>query len=159
MKTIVFNTSPLIFLARLGWLKDFVQSQENYHCLPQAVAVEIQAKADQACIEIMQLIRSDLLQVKPTQLISLVNSLSQHLGQGESEAIALGIELQTDYLILDDAVARREALHLGLNVKGTLAILKMPHLTLASGKEALYLQLVKANFRVKRQIFDKVFQD
>lgn len=90
MKTIVFNTSPLIFLARLGWLKDFVQSQENYHYLPQAVAVKIQAKADQACVEIMQLIHSDLLQVKPTQLISLVNSLSQHLGQGGSEAIALG---------------------------------------------------------------------
>jgi predicted nucleic acid-binding protein len=160
METIVFNTSPLIFLARLGWLKDFILSQERYYYLPQAVAGEIQAKADQACIEITQLIHSDLLQVKYPKLISLVNSLSQYLGQGESEAIALGIELQTDYLLLDDAVARREALHLGLNVKGTLAILKtMRHLTLENGKEALYLQLLKANFRVKRKIFDEVFQD
>jgi predicted nucleic acid-binding protein len=160
MKTIVFNTSPLIFLARLDWLKDFVQPQENDYYLPQAVAVEIQAKTDRACFEIAELIRSDLLQVKNTKLISLANSLNQYLGRGESEAIALGIELQTDYLILDDAVARRKALYLGLNVKGTLAILKtMSHLTLKNGKESLYLQLLEANFRVKRKIFDEIFLD
>lgn len=160
MKTIVFNTSPLIFLARLGWLKDFILSQENDYYLPQAVAVEIQAKTDQAGVEIAQLIHSGRLQVKQTKLISLTKSLNQSLGQGESEAIALGIELQTDYLILDDAVARKKALNLGLNVKGTLAILKMmSHLTLKNGKEALYLQLLKANFRVKRKIFDEIFQD
>lgn len=160
MKTIVFNTSPLIFLTRLGWLKDFIQSQENYYYLPQAVAIEIQAKSDLACFEIAELIHYNLLQVKNTRLLSLTNSLNKYLGQGESEAIALGIELQTDYLILDDAVARREALHLGLNVKGTLAILKMmSHLTLKNGTESLYMQLLKVNFRVKRKIFDEIFHD
>jgi len=37
---------------------------------------------------------------------------------GESEAIVLAIELEADYVILDDFVARKEAVRLGLNVKG-----------------------------------------
>lgn len=159
MQTIVFNTSPLIFLARLGWLKDFVQSQDSHWYLPEAVATEIQAKSDQASLEITQLIDSRLLQVKGISLRGLANHLNQRLGKGEAEAMVLGIELQTDYLILDDAAARREALHLGLTVKGTLAILKtMANLALVN-KETLYQQLLQVNFRVKRKIFDDIFRD
>lgn len=159
MQTIVFNTSPLIFLARLGWLKDFVQSQDSHLYLPEAVATEIQAKSDQASFEITQLIDSRLLQVKGIRLKGLANHLNQRLGRGEAEAMVLGIELQTDYLILDDAAARREALRLGLNVKGTLAILKtMANLALIN-KEILYQQLLQVNFRVKRKIFDDIFRD
>jgi predicted nucleic acid-binding protein len=54
----------------------------------------------------------------------LVNSLNQRLGRGESEAIPLALELNADYIILDDFAARREASRLGLQVKGTLAIIK-----------------------------------
>lgn len=43
---------------------------------------------------------------------------------GESETIALATELQADFIILDDLAARKAALNLGLNVKGTLAIIK-----------------------------------
>jgi len=46
------------------------------------------------------------------------------LGKGESEAIALAIELNPDYVLLDDSTARREAKRLGLNIKGTLAVIK-----------------------------------
>lgn len=159
MQTIVFNTSPLIFLARLGWLKDFVQSQDSHLYLPEAVATEIQAKSDQASLEITQLIDSRLLPVKSISLRGLANHLNQRLGRGEAEAMVLGIELQTDYLILDDAAARREALRLGLTVKGTLAILKtMANLALVN-KETLYQQLLQVNFRVKRKIFDDIFRD
>jgi predicted nucleic acid-binding protein len=159
MQTIVFNTSPLIFLSRLGWLKDFVQSQDSHLYLPEAVATEIQAKSDQASFEITQLIDSRLLQVKGISLRGLANHLNQRLGKGEAEAMVLGIELPTDYLILDDAAARREALRLGLTVKGTLAILKtMANLALVN-KETLYQQLLQVNFRVKRKIFDDIFRD
>lgn len=51
----------------------------------------------------------------------LSNSLNQRLGKGESEAIALGIQLKAGYVLLDDSTARREARKLGLNIKGTLA--------------------------------------
>jgi len=88
--------------------------------------------------------------------------LKKRLGKGESEAIVLGIELQTDYLILDDAAARKEALRLGLNVKGTLAIIR---LLKQEGKitwdnlEEFYQKLIGINFRVKRRLFNQIFKD
>jgi predicted nucleic acid-binding protein len=108
------------------------------------------------------LIDSDKICVKAIQLTSLANSLTMRLGRGESEAIALGIELQTDYIILDDFAARKEANRLGLNVKGTLAVIKKLQ---ADGKitisslEQLYQDIMAINFRVKRSLFDAIFED
>ncbi len=100
--------------------------------------------------------------VKTSQLISLVNSLNIRLGRGEPEAIALGIELQTDYTISADFAARKEALRLGLNVKGTWAIVKKLQVDgkiIIDRLEQLYQDLLAINFRVKRSIFDTIFED
>ena len=84
------------------------------------------------------------------------------LGKGESEAIALCTELQADYVVLDDFAARREAIRLGLNVRGTLAIIRNLN---SEGKIAidnldeLYQRLMAINFRVKRALFDAIFED
>jgi len=92
----------------------------------------------------------------------LVSSLNARLGKGESEAIALSTELQADYVVLDDFAARREAMRLGLNVRGTLAIIRKLN---SEGKitidnlEELYQQLMAINFRVKRSLFDAIFED
>jgi predicted nucleic acid-binding protein len=160
--TIVFNTSPLIFLSRLGYLETFLKSPHSLFYLPQAVAKELQAKSDLACAKVSELIDAYQLQVKEITLFSLANRVHERLGKGEAEAIALGIELQTDYLILDDAAARREALRLGLNVKGTLAVIKMLHSTgqiKLENPEAFYQQLVAIDFRVKRKIFEEIFKE
>ncbi|WP_428977192.1 DUF3368 domain-containing protein [Microcystis aeruginosa FBCC-A68] len=64
--------------------------------------------------------------------------------------------------MLDDFAARKEALHLGLNVKGTLAIIRK---LLKEGKieienlEIFYQRLREINFRVKREIFESIFGD
>src|SRR6202022_3142479 len=49
--------------------------------------------------------------------------LRRRLGAGESEALALAIELKADWIILDDLPARRSAQATGLNVIGTLGTL------------------------------------
>ncbi len=160
--TVVFNTSPLIFLSRLGYLETFLKSPQNVFYLPQAVAKELQAKSDLVCAKVSELVGTQLLQVKEITLVSLANRIHERFGKGEAEAIALGIELQTDYLILDDAAARRESLQLGLNVKGTLAVVKMLHSTgqiKLENQEAFYQQLVAIGFRVKRKIFEEIFKE
>ncbi len=120
---IVFNSSPLIFLARLDFLTKFIESEDEFY-LPQVVKEEINAKNDEASAYIDNLIANNKLMVKGVKLVSLANRLNDCLGQGESEAIALGVELQTDYIILDDFAARKQAIRLGLNVKGTLAVIR-----------------------------------
>jgi predicted nucleic acid-binding protein len=158
---IVFNSSPLIFLARMEFLDKFLDSPDEFY-LPIFVAEEISAKSDEASGQVKALIDIGNITVRAIQLISLANSLNMRLGKGESEAIALGIELQTDYIILDDFAAIKEATRLGLNVKGTLAIIKKLQVDgkiTISSLEQLYQDLVTINFRVKRSLFDTIFGD
>lgn len=158
---IVFNASPLIFLAKLGYLNQFVESPDNFY-IPQSVADEIRAKSDPASQTVQTLINTGNLQVRPSSLTTLVNSLNQRLGKGESEAIALGIELDVDYVLLDDSTARREAKRLGLNIKGTLAVVKKlskdGKINIASS-DNLHQRLIEIEFRVKESLFDQIFSE
>ncbi len=45
------------------------------------------------------------------------------LGPGEAEVLALGLESRDSIVVLDDALARRVAVRLGLRLTGTLGIL------------------------------------
>lgn len=158
---VVFNSSPLIFLSRLEFLDIFLDSADEFY-LPNFVAEEISAKSDTASQQIKALIDAEKILVKETQLLSLANRLNMRLGRGESEAIALGTELQTDYIILDDFAARKEATRLGLNVKGTLAVIKKLQVDgkiIISSTDQLYQDILAMNFRVKRSLFDAIFED
>jgi predicted nucleic acid-binding protein len=158
---IVLNSSPLIFLAKLGYLNQFIESPDDFY-IPQSVANEIQAKVDPANQNIQALIDSNNLQVRASNLTTLANSLNQRLGKGESEAIALGIELDADYVLLDDAAARREARRLGSNIRGTLAVIKKLSKDGKISIESLdvfYQQLINIEFRVKRSLFAQIFSE
>lgn len=161
MMKIVFNSSPLIFLSRLEFL-DLFLSTEFQFLLPASVKKEISAKQDQSSQHINILISENKLLVQKVQLISLANRLNERLGIGESEAITLGVELQPDYIILDDFAARKEAIRLGLNVKGTLAVIRKLQIEgkiSISDLDMLYQKIRDVNFRVKREIFDSIFKD
>ncbi|MFM7716677.1 MAG: DUF3368 domain-containing protein, partial [Microcystis sp.] len=95
-------------MSQLGFLEKFLDSNDNFY-LPASV---------QPSETLNKLINQQKLIILNIKLISLANSLNERLGKGESDAITLGIELQ------DDFASRKEALHLGLNVKGTLAIIR-----------------------------------
>ena len=156
---IVFNSSPLIFLAKLKFLEIFLQCYEYDFYTPESVVNEIQAKDDEVSEYILLEKKKKNLKVRTTNLTSLVMSLNARLGIGEAEAIALGTELQADCVILDDFPARKAALKLGLNIKGTLAIinkLRLDDNISINSNDDLYEQLKKINFRVKRSLFDRI---
>lgn len=158
---IIINSSPIIFLVRLRFLELFLEISDEIY-LPSSVLQEISAKSDEINSAIIPLINTQKLLVKATNLGSLFNHLNLSLGLGESETIALATELQADLVILDDLAARKAASNLGLNVKGTLGIIKK--LTKAGQIEItdlneFYLKLLKINFRISRLIFDTIFSD
>ena len=158
---IIFNSSPLIFLARLHLLEIFVNASDDFY-LPEFVIEEIKAKQDEASEYIQRLIDDNKIEVRATNLISLASSLNARLGKGESEAIALCTELQADYVVLDDFAARKEAMRLGLNVRGTLAIIRKLNSEdkiAIDNLDELYQRLMAINFRVKRSLFDAIFED
>jgi predicted nucleic acid-binding protein len=157
---IVVNSSPVIFLAHLGFLDTVVDSFPHL-ILPQWVVDEIAVKHDDVHTEVQHYLHAGHLDVKQPTLRSFVNTLHQRLGKGESEAIALALEIQADRILLDDAAARKEAMRLGLTVRGTLGIIKHLH---ARGRiqlddlDAFYGKLLGIQFRVKRRIFDEIFR-
>ncbi|MCC5606235.1 hypothetical protein LC612_05375 [Nostoc sp. CHAB 5834] len=56
----------------------------------------VRAKLDPASQSIQTLINAGKLQVRTSSLITLLNSLNQRLGKGESEAIALKRRIVSD---------------------------------------------------------------
>ena len=151
---IIFNSSPLIFLSRLDFLELFLRYDYEFY-VPEVVINEINAKQDEASNSVNRAIDNNRLIIRQIKLLSLANSINERLGRGEAEAIALATELQSDYVILDDFAARREALRLGLNVKGTLAIIKKMR---ADGKvkiddlDQFYQQLLQIKFCKERSL-------
>jgi predicted nucleic acid-binding protein len=89
----------------------------------------------------------------------MVDALCRKLGRGESETIVLAVENSADIVVLDDHVARVEAVRSGLNVKGTLGILKrlMDLDAIQYPLDELYRDLSEMKFRVTRGIFNDIF--
>ncbi len=63
------------------------------------------------------------LVVKPVRNTTLVRALTTQVDAGESEVIALALELKEVIVVLDDKKARRMANEMGLQVIGTIGLL------------------------------------
>jgi len=114
MNTPVFvaNASPLIAFERLDCLD----------LMPQLVS----------CLHIPPAVRDEVLGSRTLPAWITEHALTQpvarrilaaRLGIGESEAIALALELSPCYLLLDDLAARRLAQSLNLSLLGTVGLL------------------------------------
>ena len=158
---VVINSSPLIFLSKLQFLSIFLNEAYEFY-IPTSVQFEIEAKSDLVASAIAPFIDSVILQVQSTNLQTLFEQLCLKLGRGESETIALATELQADFIILDDLAARKTAASLGLNVKGTLAIIRklsQENKIEIGDRAQFYQKLIDIDFRISRSIFDNIFAD
>lgn len=109
---VVSNTSAIIALAQVGQL-DLLSHLFTQVTIPAAVRREL----GPTFVMPNWLVEKSLSQPISAQV------LNAQLGNGESEAISLAVELQARWVILDDRPARRLAEALGLPVIGTLGIL------------------------------------
>jgi predicted nucleic acid-binding protein len=81
--------------------------------------------------------------------------LNASLGAGESEAIALALEIRADVIVMDDGAARRLARLLGLQVVGTLGVLlQAKHLGLTPALRPLLDALRPLPFHMKKSLYD-----
>ncbi|MCB0209741.1 MAG: DUF3368 domain-containing protein [Anaerolineae bacterium] len=105
----VSNASPIIGFERLNALDLLQQLTTTLH-VPEAVRREVFGTRSVPNWIIVRSISQPLSSL----------SLSPRLGAGEREAIALALELQPHYLLLDDLAARRAAQSLNIVVIGTV---------------------------------------
>lgn len=108
-KQAISNSTCIIALERIGQL-NLLRQLFNELLVPPAVYSEFG-------------IPTDWLIIKPVSDTKLVTALETQLDKGEAEAIALAMEHDNVYIILDDKKARRVAKQMGLRVIGTLGIL------------------------------------
>ncbi len=120
-KKVVSNSSPIIHLAKI---KQLELLREYFHeiIIPEAVYREsvLEGKGRE---EVQLIKNADWIKVHKVKDQNLVKLLQASLDNGESEAIALSLEIEANLVLLDDYDAREKARLFGLEITGTIGIL------------------------------------
>lgn len=126
MSKVVLDSSVIIALSQLRYLNLLNQIFDEV-LIPRAVYEEICIKGRGLTgdSEIRESVKNDLIKVKNIRNKILVNALLDPLALGEAEALTLAVEEEADYVVGDDKLARSRAKAMGLNVIGTLRVLRM----------------------------------
>ncbi|HMQ52734.1 MAG TPA: DUF3368 domain-containing protein [Anaerolineae bacterium] len=118
---VVSNTSPLTNLAAIGQF-ELLQRLFSEIYIPTIVESELLAGGNTwpGAIEVKN---ATWIQMKSVGNQPLVDALRLDLDRGESEAIALALELKADLVLLDEQAGRYAAQHFSLKVMGVVGLL------------------------------------
>jgi predicted nucleic acid-binding protein len=131
----VTNSTCLIGLERIGRL-DILPQVFLPVTIPLAVQTEVGLSAE-------------WLTVQAVKNLAVVATLKTQIDAGEAEAIALAMELEDVFIILDDRNARRIAQQLGLKVIGTVGmLLRAKQKNVIAEIKPLLTALEAADFRI-----------
>jgi uncharacterized protein len=123
VRIVISDTSPVRALANLGLLT-LLQRLYDEVIVPRAVAVELSQPRDgQSVISLDDLAEFSFLKVQEVSESSDVERFLVDLERGESEALALAIELRADLILIDELAGRAVARREGLEVTGVLGVL------------------------------------
>ena len=120
---VVADSAPLHYLILLD-LADLLPKLYGEVLIPAAVVSELSSDGTPAKIRGWFTVAPGWLRIEPVGP-EHSSSVSDALGAGEREAIALAQILQADLLLIDDSDGRFEARRLGLRVTGTLGVLRV----------------------------------
>lgn len=121
-KVVIANSTCLIGLGKIGRL-DILRQLFGHIIVPSAVyhEVVIRGMGRIGAKEVEEAAWIETHEVKNTLAVNTLKLLM--IGTGEAEAIALAVEANADFIILDDWKARQIALGMSLPVIGTVAVL------------------------------------
>ena len=120
---VVSNTSPLLNLAIINHLF-LIKKQFGKILIPHGVSTELKINDNlPGSQQLREAITSGWIATHQLENQALIQLLRRELDRGEAEAIALAIQLNADYLLLDERDGRRIARTFGLNITGVLGII------------------------------------
>ena len=120
MPEAISNTSPLLYLHRIGAL-EWLPQLFGEVWTPTAVVAELE-EGRRCGYEVPDLSTLSWVQIVEPRSIP-AGWLALDLGRGEVAAMAMAVENPDRIVLLDDALARRTAQTAGLRVWGTLRIM------------------------------------
>ncbi|WP_347179530.1 DUF3368 domain-containing protein [Roseofilum halophilum] len=155
---VVSDTSPLSGLAIAGYL-GLLEQLYGQVLIPSGVWYELQ-RGGEDDPRITDVLGLDWIEVRQPTNQQLVNVLQteRHLDRGESEAIALALEVNAEELLIDERLGRRQAIDLGLSITGLLGILLVAkHRGLITQIRPIMDSLIwDANFRIGPNLYREV---
>ncbi len=120
MPEVVCNTSPLQYLHQAGCLQ-VLPALVDKIIIPPAVVDELRA-GQKAGIDLPEVSSLKWLDIRrPASIAAL--PLITDLGPGESQVLALALEIPGTLVVLDDLLARRVAETMRIQLTGTLGVL------------------------------------
>lgn len=154
MSKAVSNTSPLTNLAVIGCL-NLVRTQFDHVDIPQAVWDEMIALPhDSGRAALIDAREKGWLTVRLPGDTTLAETLRlSGLDEGEAHAIALAVETNAPWLLIDERKGRRVARHLGLPITGALGIVAAAKRagTITSASEIITRLRTEAGFFVSAE--------
>jgi predicted nucleic acid-binding protein len=156
---IVSNAGPLIALAKIERF-GLLRALFGKLYIPQAVYDEVVVigTGRAGANETEQAI-GDWIEVQGVKDLVMVRSLLTKLGKGESEAIALALEMKADLVLLDDYKARATAEFVGLNMTGTVGMLSSAQKNgLISDLKSLLDELQAQGFRLSDKVYAEILK-
>ena len=155
---IVSNTTPIIGLASIERL-DLLDKVFRKILIPQAVYDEIiigGRKSDWAKHDVLSASWIEVVTVKDRLAVDV---LLDELDIGEAETIVLALELNADWVLMDEKKGRRKLSQLEMRKIGTLGILlKAKQLDLLSELRADLEKIRKKGFSISQRVIDEVLK-
>ena len=157
---IISNTSPLIFLAKIGKL-DLLKEHEII--IPKQVYEEIikgSKVGKEDAHKIINLVEKNIIRIEETKIIKELEK--QNIGKGEKAAISLAINNKINLILLDEKKARRIAKFYKLKARGTLGILieayKNKKINKKEFKESIR-KLIKEGYRIREELLFELLKE
>ena len=167
VKIIIADAGPLIALAGVNKL-EILRELFSITWITTSVKEECTAKTDKDTEQIISALSEGWLREKTwLRLTSPPKKLSGSLGQGEVDTIEWARELTqltqqkaASLIILDDRLARKYALELGLNFIGTVRLLDIAEQKgLIENAEALIEKISSNGYRISTEILKVIRAD
>ena len=158
---IVSNSSPLIFLSKIGRL-DVLPQIFNKVYIPYAVYDEtvLSHKNDAVASQIAHFVTKGQIIQFNVQNELAVKALSGRLHYGEVQVIIGASEIGIKEVILDDLHARNKAKQFDLNIIGTLGILRIAFKKgIIKDIKSDITELMNVDFRISPTLLQKILDD
>ncbi len=148
---VVSDTSPINYLVQLGIIDILPELFETVF-IPMEVVRELTSK--RTPLPVREWIDSppDWLEIRQNTLLVI----SPQADPGETAAIALAMELHSDYIAIDDLEGREIARAQNLQIIGTVGIIERAHQAGLLDLKTSLDELLKTNFRISETIVKRV---
>ena len=161
MPSVVSNSTPLIYLAKIGKL-DLLKLIFGEVLIPQEVLTEVVKKGKMLGRKDAYIVENAIVQGWIRVVEADPFEIPIELDKGEEEVLSLAKQLKIEIVLIDEISARSAARLLGLTPRGTLFVLLMSlkekFIAFDEFLQALD-QLIEQGFRLKEEVYVEAIKE